>query len=275
LTLRWKNIWARQLQYPEQTETTTEPFNPQLQMAQAQELAQLLGPLLDQKLASIKESMVEILQQVTNQTQRMTEAEQRISTLEDELDKAQKSIDLQQHKIIIMADKIDDLENRSRRNNLRLVGIPESVKGTELEQLLKIELPKMLNMEEARSHYLIERYHRIGPPPLKDSNRPRQIIFKLLNYADKMNILAAYRKTKDLHYQDHHIMLFQDFSCKEFSKVCQALINRNINFSLMYPAKLKIFLPSGTRIFNDPLEASTFREYSDLYPLGKKEDTYT
>uniref|UniRef100_A0A1B8Y4Y0 Uncharacterized protein n=1 Tax=Xenopus tropicalis TaxID=8364 RepID=A0A1B8Y4Y0_XENTR len=55
---------------------------------------------------------------------------------------------------------------------------------------------------------------------------------------------------------------------KEFSKVGQALINRNINFSLMYPGRLKIFLPSGTRTFNDPLEAATFVNY-----LKRKEVT--
>uniref|UniRef100_A0A1B8Y9V7 Uncharacterized protein n=1 Tax=Xenopus tropicalis TaxID=8364 RepID=A0A1B8Y9V7_XENTR len=64
--------------------------------------------------------------------------------------------------------------------------------------------------------------------------------------------------------------LFLSQKSKVFSKVCQVLINRNINFSLMYPAKLKIFLPSGTRVFNDPLEASTFVNY-----LERKEVTKT
>ncbi|OCT65707.1 hypothetical protein XELAEV_18041946mg [Xenopus laevis] len=45
---------------------------------------------------------------------------------------------------------------------------------------------------------------------------------------------------------------------KEFSKTCQSLANLHINFVLMYPAKHKIFLPSGARVFSDPREAHTF-----------------
>ncbi|OCT55947.1 hypothetical protein XELAEV_18000145mg, partial [Xenopus laevis] len=61
--------------------------------------------LLDQKLAPIKESLTEVLQQVTHHSQRLMEAEDRISTLEDDLDKAQNTIDTQQKEIIILANK--------------------------------------------------------------------------------------------------------------------------------------------------------------------------
>ncbi|OCT85214.1 hypothetical protein XELAEV_18023378mg [Xenopus laevis] len=44
----------------------------------------------------------------------------------------------------------------------------------------------------------------------------------------------------------------------EFSKTCQSLANLHVNFSLLYPDKLKIFLPSGARVFSDPGEAFTF-----------------
>ncbi|OCT82129.1 hypothetical protein XELAEV_18024640mg, partial [Xenopus laevis] len=71
----------------------------------AEDLVHILGPLLDQKLAPIKESLTEVLQQVTHHSQRLKEAEDRISTLEDDLDKAQNTIDTQQKEIIILADK--------------------------------------------------------------------------------------------------------------------------------------------------------------------------
>lgn len=34
-----------------------------------------------------------------------------------------------EYEILTLKDKVDDLENRSRRNNLRLVGFPEGVEG--------------------------------------------------------------------------------------------------------------------------------------------------
>ncbi|OCU02819.1 hypothetical protein XELAEV_18008589mg, partial [Xenopus laevis] len=55
---------------------------------------------------------------------------------------------------------------------------------------------------------------------------------------------------------------------KEFSQTCQSLANLHINFSLMYPARLKIFLTSGTRIFSDPREASAFTSQLEKKNIG-------
>ncbi|OCT96158.1 hypothetical protein XELAEV_18013841mg [Xenopus laevis] len=54
----------------------------------------------------------------------------------------------------------------------------------------------------------------------------------------------------------------------EFSKTCQILANLHVNFSLLYPAKLKIFLPSGARIFSDPGEAHTFTSHLEKKNSG-------
>ncbi|OCT90067.1 hypothetical protein XELAEV_18018689mg [Xenopus laevis] len=63
------------------------------QLSSAEDLVQILGPLLDQKLASIKDSISEVLQEVTSHSQRLSEAEDHISSLEDEVGK-QYSTDL-------------------------------------------------------------------------------------------------------------------------------------------------------------------------------------
>ncbi|OCT78162.1 hypothetical protein XELAEV_18029272mg [Xenopus laevis] len=72
------------------------PSSPPAPQTQNQELLQALEPLLDQKLAGIKESVTETFQ-LTNQLQWMTDADQRISDLEDNLDKAETTIETQQH----------------------------------------------------------------------------------------------------------------------------------------------------------------------------------
>lgn len=41
---------------------------------------------------------------------------------------------------------MEDLENRSRHNNLRLVGLPETVKMAELHRLCEAELPTALGL---------------------------------------------------------------------------------------------------------------------------------
>lgn len=78
-------------------------------------------------------------------------------------------------------DTIDDLENRSRRNNLRLVGVPESITPPDLNSLCAVVIPKVLGMDKTCG---VERTHRVGPSAPERKN-PRQIIVKYLNYGDK------------------------------------------------------------------------------------------
>ncbi|XP_065654505.1 uncharacterized protein LOC136081140 [Hydra vulgaris] len=85
-----------------------------------------------------------------------------------------------------------DLENRSRRNNLRIDGIYEkpNENWTECENVVK----KMFkNQLKIKNDIVIERAHRIGPP--KEDKKPRTIALKLLNFQDKTKILNA---TKNL-----------------------------------------------------------------------------
>lgn len=60
-------------------------------------------------------------------------------------------------------DKLSDLEDRSRRNNLKIRGIPESVPATQLPQyiqdLFNALLPTMSALE-----LTVDRVHRIPKP---------------------------------------------------------------------------------------------------------------
>ncbi|XP_065679760.1 uncharacterized protein LOC136094097 [Hydra vulgaris] len=85
-----------------------------------------------------------------------------------------------------------DLENRSRRNNLRLDGIFEkpNENWNECENAVKEMFKKQLKIS---NEIIIERAHRIGQP--KEDKKPRTIVLKLLNFQDKTKILDA---TKNL-----------------------------------------------------------------------------
>lgn len=60
-----------------------------------------------------------------------------------------------------MAEKLDDLENRSRSKNLRILGLPESVKPADVYKLCKDDIPKALGIDK---ECLVERAHRLGAP---------------------------------------------------------------------------------------------------------------
>lgn len=73
-------------------------------------------------------------------------------------------------------DRLDDLENRSRRNNLRIVELPESYVKQILLNITQMEISKALGLPQ---QCMAERAHRLGLP---QSNRPppRPVIVKYL-----------------------------------------------------------------------------------------------
>ena len=103
--------------------------------------------------------------------------------------------------------KIIDLEDRSRRCNLRIDGVKESTNENWKETKSKVKLLLKENLE-INEIIEIDRAHRIALSDFKrDNNKPRTIVCKLLRYADKEKVLS---KTKLLH--GTHIYINEDYS---------------------------------------------------------------
>ena len=102
-------------------------------------------------------------------------------------------------------EKINDLENWSRRNNIRVDGIQENKDKTweETERKLKIIIKEELKIQK---DIVIERAHRTGE--FKE-NRHRTIIAKVLNYKDKNLMLE---QAKNMKLLKKHIYINEDFS---------------------------------------------------------------
>nr|XP_047135285.1 uncharacterized protein LOC124812530 [Hydra vulgaris] len=104
--------------------------------------------------------------------------------------------------INIFNEKCRISEDRSRRNNLRIVGIPENANESwdETEEKVQNLLCNKLGVKGIE----IERAHRVGP---KKEAQSRTIILKLLRFKDKSNILKETHKLKGL-----SIYVNEDFS---------------------------------------------------------------
>ena len=120
------------------------------------------------------------------------------------IDKMQEKIENIQEKvnddseIIKIKNKLREMEDRSRRNNLRIDGIKEGTKESweQTEKKVQDIFMNKLNLHNVK----IERAHRTG----KDADdeidiemnekRPRTIILKLLDFKDKTEILRNARR---------------------------------------------------------------------------------
>ena len=123
----------------------------------------------------------------------LKEAADAIDEMEEELDDIQTGLHKQEEKLVY-------LENQSRRNNVRIDGIPEQHNETWLNTETKVKevLQEKLNLS---FEPMIERAHRTGARPRSGAadginTRPRTIVCRLRDWRQKDDILRAARRIK-------------------------------------------------------------------------------
>ena len=84
------------------------------------------------------------------------------------------------------AEQLNKLERFSRRNNLRVIGLPQQ-KGEDCLTLAKDLLRNKFNMPDVK----LERAHRDGP---KIDGKPQHFLIKLNCYQDKIKVLQQQRQ---------------------------------------------------------------------------------
>ena len=154
--------------------------------------------------------------------------------------------------------RIDDLENRTKRNNLVFWGIEETMDKTfdnSCEALIKWLIASHMKMEEAES-IEIERAHRSGR---KDSSgKPRPIHVLFLRHQQKESILRQARRTlKDNPLKGRKVFITDDVSHKvrkERKELREQLTNIRNQPGVMFafipwsvPARIIYKTPEGFR----------------------------
>ena len=208
----------------------------------------------EEKLNIIQRATEAVESKLAEITTRIGNAEARLDFLEDahkvlETDPPATKTEVEQ-----LRRKIDDLENRSRRNNLRFVGFPEGCEGRDALSFLRDTIPQLLHLDYPNG-VEIARRRPDGDLP------PRAILARFLKFQDRERIAAAARKIGRVTWKGHHIMVFPDYSRSvvemrsKFNQCKQLLHERRIKFSLMYPAVLVIKTAEGRREFDDSMKA--------------------
>ena len=141
---------------------------------------------------------------------RVIEAEDRIQGLQEDKEGLKRDMKDLQHLVQINTMKLEDLENRSRRENIRVRGLREGEEGTDVKAAMKELFVSLLPKEYPEIS--LDRAHRVGPMRDGDSRGPRDILVKLSNSMDKEKILSEARKLEVVKYKDYPCVLFQDLS---------------------------------------------------------------
>ncbi|XP_048367508.1 uncharacterized protein LOC125441174 [Sphaerodactylus townsendi] len=170
-----------------------------------------LGSVLSQKLDRLSENMSTICRDVSQLQSHMDRLEQDARGWVLELAALRMENQCLSEYVRRMESRCRTLENRSRRNNLRLLGLPEGVEGSDTVSFLQKTLPAMLGLQPDSRPLEIESARRVqGGVSWEPNGRPRALVFRLLHFADKAAILQASR-TRPLCYAGAQVTILPDF----------------------------------------------------------------
>ncbi|KAK5868145.1 hypothetical protein PBY51_009185 [Eleginops maclovinus] len=93
------------------------------------------------KTDMVLKAIQDVKRDVQDFSARMDEAEVRISSVEDPVNSEKGTTDALVKQVTLLTNKLDELENRSRRSNLRLVNVPEKMEGNDAVAFLEKWLP--------------------------------------------------------------------------------------------------------------------------------------
>ena len=120
---------------------------------------------------------------------RVDELESKQGAMEKQINDMQIEMNRLKAEVEVQSIAANRNERFSRRNNVRLIGIPEPKEG---ERDDCIQVAEKILKEKFNINSKVERSHRDGR---KNEGKPRHILVKLLSYRDKVDVM---RRTRDV-----------------------------------------------------------------------------
>lgn len=216
-----------------------------------------------QSLNRLETSVGEIKQQMEKLDKRLTTVEHRVSNAEDRSIRHERALGYLLRREARLTAKQDDMENRLRRNNIRVYGIPEEAEGKEMVPFMVEFFRITLTLKDDVEIKLERALRAIAPKP-KTKASTRSIIVRFLDFSVKQAVLQQAWKQRDITFQGQKVYFDQDYSPdvqrkrKKVREVIKRLREKNIKAQSPYPAQLKVFLDTGVKVFPSLLEAQSF-----------------
>lgn len=200
------------------------------------------------------------LSHVADQAQRLEGEVAAISTHQESQDRA---IEQNTQHIHMLFSIAEDHENRNRRNNLRVRGIPESVTTPNIMPTLNKLFNNLLGDPEG-SQIEMDRAHRTLGPKNPDPNRPRDVVCRLHYFTVKEQILRKARDKGDIHLDGCKIQLLADLSKMTLDKrralrpLLDILRDHEIAYSWGYPFQLQVRIDGTLVCVRSPADVPEF-----------------
>lgn len=194
---------------------------------------------------------------------RVVDAEERITTTEETTTTHGKAIGFLLQREAELFERCEDLQNRHRRQNLRLYQVPEGSEGRDMAAFIKKLLPTVLtDLPLTEADIRIDRAHRALMPKPKENGPPRSIVIKFTDYSVKEQILQQAWRQRTVKMGEKQIYFDNDYSPELQRKhtqvryVVKQLKEKNVKAKCMYLAWLRMMVGSEEKTFQTVMDAA-------------------
>uniref|UniRef100_A0AAV2IXN0 Transposase element L1Md-A101/L1Md-A102/L1Md-A2 n=1 Tax=Knipowitschia caucasica TaxID=637954 RepID=A0AAV2IXN0_KNICA len=201
----------------------------------------------------------------------IVDMEQSLSACTDDITILRSQVENMAKEMVKLENKCEDLESRSRRNNIRIIGVSED--HTPSCEYVASLLTEAFTLAKQP---LVDRAHRSLAPKPGPGERPRVIVARLHYYSDCANILRRAKALQKMRVRDMSISIFPDYIAKTararaaFNDVrCQLRDIEGVRFGILHPGKLRITYRGVQRDFTSPEEAKIYIKTIESLPPEK------
>lgn len=169
-----------------------------------------------------------------------------------------------------MARRLEDYVNRARRNNVRLIGVPEDSGTAGADLLVEDLITNHLSPAGLSKFFAVERAHRVPGGKAKPGAPPRPIIARLFHFRDRDAVLQASRDKGPVNFENASVSFYPGFSPlvqKQrlgFQGVKRRLRDLGLKYSLLFPTRLRIEYQERAFFFDCPDNIS---DWLDSLPM--------
>lgn len=220
--------------------------------------------LIQESVKPLQVSVDTLCETVNNFNGRLAAAEVLAGDNFERITNAEKAVKILEAQNKSLQDRVDDLENRSRRVNLRIINIPEgSEKGRDPIEFISDLLMENLGPGVLPKPPELERAHRTLAPKPGPGGRPRPFVICFHRFQEKEKVLRWSRQ-HELKHRESTLRVYPDVSAgtakkrAAFNKIKQALFQKGVKFRLLFPARLQVSYEDQTFTFETPEEAFAF-----------------
>ncbi|KAJ1217923.1 hypothetical protein NDU88_005510 [Pleurodeles waltl] len=214
---------------------------------------------MDTSISSLTLETKSIRTDIAGFHSRVMGLESRVETLETHMSTTQD----RDQDLSYLRSKVTDLEDRSRRDNIRRLGIPENDDGTDVQTFFSSTIPKLTSLA-FEPPLEFQRAHRVGPKCQDMVLRHRPIIACLLRHSQTRQILQAAQTHGPFRMDNLEVRITADYSKdtteyrKAFLSLRPRLCQLEVKYRLFDPARMWITKNGITRDFYNPEDLRLF-----------------